>query len=53
MQQYIATVKTCFFDILTENDMRLVVIFTISRRFYYLFQRKKVLRREEIIEVLS
>ena len=32
-----------------ENDRKSVVIFTISRRIYYVFQRKRALRREEIV----
>ena len=38
-----------FFDILAGNGRKSVVIFTISRRSYYVFQCKTVLRREEIV----
>ena len=38
-----------FFDRLAGNVRKLVVIFTISRRSYYVFQCKIALRREEIV----
>ncbi|MBO2526180.1 MAG: hypothetical protein CW341_10895 [Bacteroidetes bacterium] len=44
-----ATEDTWFFDRLAGNVKKSVVIFTISRRSYYMFQCKTALRREEIV----